>query len=85
MKKTTFEFAPDSCLDIENRINDSRVHHAENVENKGFCGMLINAATSELVTIRTVLLLNGGVYQKQLLFPMKTISVKQRCLLNRMR
>ena len=30
-------------------------------------------------------LLNGGVYQKQLLFLMKTISEKQMCLLNRIR
>ena len=37
-----------------------RVHHAENVENKGFCAMLVNTTSSELVTIRTVLLLNGG-------------------------
>ena len=40
-----------------------RVHHTENVENKGFCALLINTASSELVTIRTVLLLNGGVHQ----------------------
>ena len=62
-----------------------RVHHAENVENKGFCAILINTASGELVTIRKVLLLNGGVYQKQLLFLMKTISEKQMCLFNRIR
>ena len=41
-----------------------RVHHAENVENKGFYAILVNAVISELVTIRTVLLLIRGVHQK---------------------
>ena len=46
------------------RLPCFRVHHAENIENKGFYAILVNAVISELVTIRTVLLLIRGVHQK---------------------
>jgi hypothetical protein len=51
-------------LSVPHRVKVGPEKKARSLENKGYCAILINTASSELVTIRTVPLLNGEVHQK---------------------